>query len=245
MHVGNLRTALYTWLIARQRGRHLHPPHRGYRPGPPGRGRDRRHLPHAWPSAASTTTKAPTSAAPWLPTSSPSAGTPTANTPSCSSRSGARLPLLLRKGREERRGCPASPTAADDPCRDLPPGGSPRPSVAAGEPYVIRQQHPPGGHHHLPRRHLRRHHGGEQHAGRPGAYRSATACPPTTSPTSSTTTSWASPMWSAAASTFPPRRSTTCSTRPSAGRSRPTSTAPPSCATAQHKMSKRHGDPEL
>ena len=33
MHVGNLRTALYTWLIARHRRGHLYPAHRGHRPG--------------------------------------------------------------------------------------------------------------------------------------------------------------------------------------------------------------------
>ena len=41
MHVGNLRTALYTWLIARhnQGTLHLYPAHRGHRPEPPGGGR--------------------------------------------------------------------------------------------------------------------------------------------------------------------------------------------------------------
>ncbi len=42
MHVGNLRTALYTWLI----GRHVYPADRGHRPGPPGGGRHGRNLPH-------------------------------------------------------------------------------------------------------------------------------------------------------------------------------------------------------
>ena len=39
MHVGNLRTALYTWLIARHNPGHLYPAHRGHRPEPPGGGR--------------------------------------------------------------------------------------------------------------------------------------------------------------------------------------------------------------
>ena len=47
-----------------------------------------------------------------------------------------------------------------------------------------------------------------------------------TLPTSSTTISWASPMWCGAASTCPPRPSTTCCTTPSAGRCPPMSTAP-------------------
>ena len=76
---------------------------------------------------------------------------------------------------------------ADDPCRDLPLEEA-KARVAAGEPYVIRQRIP-------------------------------------------TTTSWASPMSCAAANISPPPRSTTSSTRASAGRCRPTCTAPPSCAT--------------
>ena len=31
LHVGNARTALFNWLLARGAGRHLHPPHRGHR----------------------------------------------------------------------------------------------------------------------------------------------------------------------------------------------------------------------
>ena len=33
MHVGNLRTALYTYLIAKHEGGGFHPPHRGHGPG--------------------------------------------------------------------------------------------------------------------------------------------------------------------------------------------------------------------
>ena len=98
---------------------------------------------------------------------------------------------------------------ADDPCRDLPLEEA-KARVAAGEPYVIRQRIPKDG---------------------TTTFHDASFGPPTTLPTSSTTTSWASPMSCAAASTFPPRRSTTSSTRASAGRCRPTCTAPPSCAT--------------
>ena len=46
MHVGNLRTALYTWLIARTPRRHVYPADRGHRPEPSGGGRCGCHLPH-------------------------------------------------------------------------------------------------------------------------------------------------------------------------------------------------------
>lgn len=49
---------------------------------------------------------------------------------------------------------------ADDPCRDLPLEEA-KARVAAGEPYVIRQRIPEGRHHDLPRCKLWRHHGGE------------------------------------------------------------------------------------
>lgn len=51
MHVGNLRTALYTWLIARKAGRPIHLPPGGHRPDP-GRWRGPRSSSTVpWPSA--------------------------------------------------------------------------------------------------------------------------------------------------------------------------------------------------
>ena len=41
-HVGMMRTAIYNWLFARGRGRHLHRQDRGHRPGTPRRGLRRR-----------------------------------------------------------------------------------------------------------------------------------------------------------------------------------------------------------
>ena len=73
--------------------------------------------------------------------------------------------------------------------------------------------------------------------------KSGRTCPPIILPTSLTIISWALPTWSGELSTSPPRPSITCSTRPSAGKFPPTSTAPPSCGTPSNKMSKRHGDP--
>ena len=134
------------------RGRHLHPPHRGYRSGPPGRGRDRRHLPHAWPSADSTTTKAPTSAAPSAPYIQSERRDTLRQIRRAARREGRRLLLLLREDRTSAEEVPASSTSADDPCRDLPLEEA-KARVAAGEPYVVRQRIPHGGHHHLPRRH--------------------------------------------------------------------------------------------
>ena len=58
---------------------------------------------------------------------------------------------------------------ASDPCRALSQEEA-QARVDAGEPYVIRQKIPSGGHHYLPRRHLRGHHRGERHPGRPGAH---------------------------------------------------------------------------
>lgn len=46
MHVGNLRTALYTWLIARKAGRPIHLPPGGHRPDPAGGGGHGAHLPY-------------------------------------------------------------------------------------------------------------------------------------------------------------------------------------------------------
>lgn len=44
MHVGNLRTALYTYLIARRAGGQIHTENRGHGPGAPCRGRRGRHI---------------------------------------------------------------------------------------------------------------------------------------------------------------------------------------------------------
>ena len=51
--------------------------------------------------------------------------------------------------------------------------------------------------------------------------------------------------WSGAASTCPPPPSTTCCTRPSAGRCPPTSTAPPSCGTPTTRCPSATGTPPM
>ena len=200
MHVGNLRTALYTWLIARNAGGtfilRIEDTDQG------------RLIEGATDVIYRTLAECGLDH-----DEGPDVGGPVAPYIQSERRDtyGKYAELLVERGGAYYCFCEKMESAedsgefdrADDPCRDLPLEKA-KARVAAGEPYVVRQRIPK-------------------------------ACRPTTSPTSSTIISWASPMWCAAASTFPPRRSTTCSTRRSAGRSRPTSTAPPSCATRSTK----------
>ena len=114
-------------------------------------------------------------------------------------------------------------THYDGCCRDLPREEVEK-RLAAGEPYVIRQKIPREGvtgfddmvYGHIE---VNNSEMDDQILIRP------TVCPPTTSQMSWTTTSWASPTSSAAASICPPPRSITCCIRLSAGTSPTTSTA--------------------
>ncbi len=114
-------------------------------------------------------------------------------------------------------------THYDGCCRDLPREEVEK-RLAAGEPYVIRQKIPREGvtgfddmvYGHIE---VNNSEIDDRSSSRP------TVCPPTTSQMSWTTTSWASPTSSAAASICPPPRSITCCTRLSAGTSPTISTA--------------------
>ena len=230
MHVGNLRTALYTWLIARHAGGTFI-----LRIEDTDQGRlvegavdviyktmKECHLDHD---------------------EGPDVGGPVAPYIQTERRPfyGKYAELLISRGHAYRCFCEKAESEEDsgdfnrgeDPCRSLDPAEADR-RAAAGEPYVVRQRIP---------------HEGEtvfhdeifgdirvenstlddqvlmKRDGLP-TYNFANVID------DSTTTSWASPMSSAAASISPPRRSTTCSTRASAGRFRSMFTARRSCGTS-------------
>ena len=120
-------------------------------------------------------------------------------------------------------------TRKDDPCRDLSAEEVQR-RLDAGMPWVIRQKIPTR----AKRRSTTRSSATSPRRTPISTIRcssSATGSRPTTSQTSLTIISWASPTSCAAASISPARRSTTFCTRVSAGTCRATSTARPSCAT--------------
>ena len=98
MHVGNLRTALYTWLIARHAGGTFILRIEDTDQGRLVEGATDviyRTMTRVRPGL---TTRAPTWAAPWAPISSPSAGTCIGPYAQLLVEKGARLLLLLRKG---------------------------------------------------------------------------------------------------------------------------------------------------
>lgn len=125
-----------------QSWRHVYPPYRGYRPGAAGGRCYRCHLPHHDRVPSEPWTRAPTSAAPWLPISSPNVGIPTANTPACWRKRAAPITVSARSGASEED--TGDFDRADDPCRDLPLEDTLR-RAEAGEPYVIRQRIPKEG----------------------------------------------------------------------------------------------------
>ena len=133
MHVGNLRTALYTWLIARQAGGKFILRIEDTDQGRLVEGAVDVIYNTLAPVRPAITTKAPMSAAPWAPISRPSAGISTANTQSCSSKKAAPTAASADKERlavpsDGRQ--PPSPSTTGS-CRQLSPGGNRR---KAGEP---------------------------------------------------------------------------------------------------------------
>ena len=162
MHVGNLRTALYTWLIARNAGGtfilRIEDTDQGrliegatdviYRTLARVRTRPRRR-PRRRRSRS----------APYIQSER-------------RDTYGKYAELLVERGGAYYCFCEKTESAEDsgefDRARTIPAATCrlrrAKARVAAGEPYVVRQQHPQGGRHHLPRRHLRRHHGGERDA---------------------------------------------------------------------------------
>lgn len=165
MHIGNLRTALYTWLIARSHGGtfllRIEDTDQGrlvegatdviYRT------MAECHLTHD---------------------EGPDIGGPVAPYIQSQRRDtyGKYARLLAEKGGAYYCFCEKCASEedtgdfdrADDPCRDLPLSDALK-RVNARRALRHPPAHPQGGHHHLPRRRVRRHHRGKQHPGRPGA----------------------------------------------------------------------------
>ena len=151
MHVGNLRTALYTWLIARNAGGtfilRIEDTDQG------------RLIEGATDVIYRTLAECGLDH-----DEGPDVGGPVAPYIQSERRDtyGKYAELLVERGGAYYCFCEKMESAedsgefdrADDPCRDLPREKALRRPPA----------HPQGGHHHLPRRHLRRHHGGEQDA---------------------------------------------------------------------------------
>ncbi len=184
MHVGNLRTALYTWLIARHAGGtfilRIEDTDQG------------RLVEGATEVIYRTLAECGLDH-----DEGPDVGGPVAPYIQSERRDtyGKYAQLLVEKGHAyycfcEKMRVGGGLRRVRPRCRPLPrpePRGGPGPG-GRRRALCHPPEDPPRGHHHLPRRHLRGHHRGEQDPGRPGAASSGTACPPTTSPTSLTTT---------------------------------------------------------
>ena len=165
MHVGNLRTALYTWLIARSHG-----------------GTFILRIEDTDQSrlvAGAVDVIYRTMAECGLThDEGPDVGGPVAPYIQSQRRDtyGKYARLLVEKGAAYYCFCEKAESEegsgdfsrAADPCRSLT-AEQVAEKLAAGPALCHPAEDPHRGHHHLPRRHFRRHHRGKQHAGRPGA----------------------------------------------------------------------------
>ena len=143
MHVGNLRTALYTWLIARHHRRHLYPAHRGHRPEL-GRWRaPQRSIYRTLAECGLDPRRGPRRGRPGGPLyPDPAPGHLWKVRPAAGGK--GRTPTTASVKRPSRKRTPASSTGLSDPCRALSQEEA-QARVDAGEPYVIRQKIPSGG----------------------------------------------------------------------------------------------------